>query len=89
MQSPPGTEQFFNNLCREVWAERLRQTKLWGTEAFQTRASGNPGYNRSKCIVLTEEIGEVAKAVLEEDSENLREELIQVTAVAMAWLETL
>ena len=42
-----------------------------------------------KTAVLNEECGEVARAVLEKDNRNLKEELIQVAAVAVAWLETL
>ena len=42
-----------------------------------------------KLAVLTEEIGEVARAVQERDKINLREELIQVAAVAVAWAVSL
>lgn len=42
-----------------------------------------------KSAVLTEEVGEVAKALLEQDREGLRRELVQVAAVAHAWLESL
>lgn len=42
-----------------------------------------------KAAVLAEECGEVARAVLDQDNEGLREELIQVAAVAVAWLESL
>lgn len=37
--------------------------------------------------ILVEEVGEVANALNEGDEENLRVELIQVMASAMAWLE--
>ncbi|KAA1217237.1 hypothetical protein H2653_11085 [Vibrio cholerae] len=36
--------------------------------------------------ILGEEVGEVSKAILENDP-NLRNELIQVAAVAMQWVE--
>ena len=39
-----------------------------------------------KAAVLSEETGEVARAVL--DRKGLRKELIQVAAVAIAWLES-
>jgi NTP pyrophosphatase (non-canonical NTP hydrolase) len=41
--------------------------------------------------VLTEEVGEVAKELLESDGNkvNLRMELIQVAAVAVRWIEYL
>ena len=42
-----------------------------------------------KSAVLTEECGEVARAVLELDSAAVRRELVQVAAVAVAWLESL
>lgn len=43
-----------------------------------------------KLAILTEEVGEVAKALLDgEPLENLRAELVQVAAVAVAWLESL
>lgn len=41
----------------------------------------------SKLAVLAEEFGEVARAILERDEVNLREELVQVAAVTIAWLE--
>lgn len=70
--------------------ERERQAVLWS----------GPGYWGTgdcssldvppivKVAVLSEEIGEVARAVLD-GSPALREELVQVAAVAMAWLEAL
>lgn len=42
-----------------------------------------------KAAVLTEETGEVVRAVLEDDDDGLRRELVQVAAVAVAWLEAL
>lgn len=40
--------------------------------------------------VLVEEVGEVAKAMLEDaDPADLRAELVQVAAVALTWLEAL
>lgn len=42
-----------------------------------------------KVAVLTEETGEVARAVLDGDHDHLRIELVQVAAVAIAWLEGL
>lgn len=71
--------------------ERERQHDKW------TR-SHNWGYGdcsssavfvSTKSMVLTEECGEVARAVLDCDAESLRRELVQVAAVAVAWLESL
>jgi NTP pyrophosphatase (non-canonical NTP hydrolase) len=44
-----------------------------------------------RLAVLTEEVGEVAKELLESDGNkvNLRTELIQVAAVAIRWIEYL
>lgn len=38
--------------------------------------------------ILMEEVGEVAKAILEHDLDNVEEEIIQVAAVAVCWLES-
>lgn len=42
-----------------------------------------------KAAVLGEEVGEVQRALLEGDDLALRVELVQVAAVAVAWLEGL
>jgi hypothetical protein len=42
-----------------------------------------------KVAVLLEEVGEVARAVLDGDLDTLTDELVQVAAVAVAWLEAL
>jgi NTP pyrophosphatase (non-canonical NTP hydrolase) len=39
--------------------------------------------------VLLEEVGEVARAVLENDNENLKNELIDVAQVVVAWLDSM
>ena len=39
--------------------------------------------------VLVEEIGEVARAMIEEKPDDLRRELIEVAAVCVKWLELL
>lgn len=72
---------------RQIIAERASQDAKWGQQNHD---------NRKWAAILMEEIGEVARAVLESeqgqqnaDSVNLREELVQVAAVAMAWLECL
>lgn len=40
-------------------------------------------------VVLAEEFGEVAKALYEGDTQNLKEELVQVCAVCVRWLENM
>lgn len=39
--------------------------------------------------LLTEEVGEVARAVLEEDADGLKAELLDVIQICTAWLEAL
>lgn len=71
----------------DIVYERARQDAKWGDQ------SGN--LNVVWSTVLTEEVGEAAKAVLQLDFEHggtreeLREELIQCAAVAVAWIEAL
>lgn len=40
-----------------------------------------------RMAVLAEETGEVGRALQNKDAANLREELVQVAAVAVRWLE--
>lgn len=71
--------------------ERERQIDKWG-RAHQWGngdCSGDGITPELKTVVLLEEVGEVARAVFERDAWNLREELVQVAAVAVAWLESL
>lgn len=67
-----------------VQAERARQDARWGPPDAASRE-----LMLELVAVLTEETGEVARAVLERDRENLREELIQVAAVAQKFWEAL
>jgi hypothetical protein len=71
--------------------ERLAQHRKWDGEhgwgAGDCSSDMTPPI--VKAVVLGEECGEVQRAVLEKDSDNLRTELIQVAAVAVAWLEAL
>ena len=76
--------------------ERLRQITLWGTEKeLIDSIRGNYGeeawdfYLHQKAVVMTEEVGEVARAILEADSEHLKTELVQVAAVCVAMIEGL
>lgn len=63
-----------------VEAERNRQVEKFGN-------SGNP--TATWLAILMEEHGEVGTAILNHDVENLKEELTQVAAVALSWLEDL
>ena len=69
----------------DIRTERTRQDTLaaagrWGGESVATISDDR------RLRVLVEEVGEVARA-LEEDDSQLRVELVQVAAVAVAWLE--
>ena len=62
----------------EVKAERDKQDSKWGVQRH-----GPDGW----LAILTEEVGEVAKSVLEGNGLHYRKELIQVAAVAVAAIE--
>lgn len=68
-----------------VVAERLRQDELWGPIPRHLSPD-------TWAVILTEEVGEVAEATLRLHDPGwgikpLREELIQVAAVAIAMIE--
>lgn len=48
-----------------------------------------PVTNLMRYPILAEEVGEVARAMNDGDDENMKEELVQVAALAVAWLEAL
>lgn len=62
-----------------IRAERLRQDGRWGA---------NRNLDDLEWLaILTEEVGELAKALLEQHLAQAAEELVQVGAVVVAWLE--
>lgn len=65
--------------------ERLRQEEL---HPGDTCASVSM-WDAQKMLILTEEVGEVARAILDHNPEHGRKELVEVAAVAVAWLESL
>ena len=72
-----------NNILTSIVRERQRQDKLWGKP-------NDRDYSHERWLmVLVEEVGEVAKSIQDGEVENLKEELTQVAAVAIAFLETL
>ena len=77
----------------EIDAERDQQSKKWGGphQWGEGDCSSRLVDETVKLAVLTEETGEVARALLDDpdDTDGLRRELIQVAAVAVAWLEAL
>jgi NTP pyrophosphatase (non-canonical NTP hydrolase) len=68
------------SILSEVEQERKRQDLKFGTPP---RSRKPPLY----LAVLMEEVGEIARSILEGDSDNYRVELIQVAAVAVAAIE--
>ncbi|HRN29059.1 MAG TPA: hypothetical protein PK890_05095 [Terrimesophilobacter sp.] len=76
-------------IWQDILYERVRQENIHGGSL--TRAVIDDDYGFA-LAVLTEEVGEVAQALLAplaSDDGNVREELIQVAAVAVAWLQAL
>ena len=63
-------------ILEHVLNERLAQENKWGEQNHT---------DEIWLAILTEEIGEVAKAILEGTS--ITDELVQVAAVAVAWHE--
>ncbi len=73
---PIGQEQY--DAIGDVILERIRQDEKWGEQ------------NHPEAMwlaILSEEFGEVAKAMLDADFVSVRSELAQVAAVCVAWLE--
>jgi hypothetical protein len=82
----------------DVYAERRRQDRLRDEGRFAaTLADKDALLLGEKLAVITEEIGECARCVLsmcglvqeELEVEDLRKELVQVAALACAWIESL
>lgn len=72
----------------DVVAERLRQEALAKAGRFPSTAA-NPALDPAYAFaILSEEVGEVARAIVEAESmAALRTELVQVAAVAVAMIE--
>ena len=70
-----------------VAKERGRQEALYSSGALLWIASVPECPDSLRLAALVEEVGEVARALHEGEQENLRAELVQVAAVAVAWLE--
>jgi NTP pyrophosphatase (non-canonical NTP hydrolase) len=74
-------------VLQAVRDERTRQ-ELKRLAGDWTWTCSDPAHTAAeKLPVLIEEVGEVAKAMLE--GSNTREELVHVAAVAVAWAESL
>ena len=67
-------------ILQEIGAERGKQDQKWGEQNHE-----DPMWS----AILGEEFGEACQALLHNDKANLREELVQIAAVATAWIECL
>lgn len=65
---------------------RDRADEKHGPSTIPMVANQNPYFVNA---ILGEEVGEVARALLERDAQNLRDELVDVLQVCTAWLEAL
>jgi hypothetical protein len=74
-----------------IMLERARQGRKWsGSHDWGVGdCSGRGVAGEVKLAVLGEEFGEVARALLDKKPAQLRKELVQVAAVAVAWLESI
>lgn len=74
----------------EVMLERARQEELVREGRLRWTAAHPDCPDEKRLQALVEEVGEVARALHDEEgADRLREELIQVAAVAVAWVEAL
>lgn len=69
----------------EVYEERVRQEELKASGRFAYTCADAECTDGQALAILVEEVGEVARAMCE--GKGLRDELIQVAAVAVAWVE--
>lgn len=73
-----------SGVWEDIKRERKRQDRKWGSPGPR-----NLGHDRWS-LILQEEMGEVAMAVLDNEPESVvYGELVQVAAVAVAWLEAM
>ena len=72
-----AAEKRYIDNAGKLIAEQVNQVYKWGE---QNHEDGH------WMLILQEEVGEAAKAILEEE-DGVREELIQVAAVALSWID--
>lgn len=70
-----------NDAFRLVESELNHQRLKWNREDCDW-----PSISGTKYVILGEEVGEIANAILEGDNDNLQTELAQVAAVCISWL---
>jgi hypothetical protein len=89
------------NVLEQIWMERMRQRALIREGRIGFDCACPDVCDDKKLRVLTEELGEVAQAIdclerpqhhaatVKQLRNGLKDELVQVAAVAVAWLEAL
>jgi len=73
----------------QIRREILRQLDLQQSGKFKHIAYDRGCDDMMRLAMLTEELGEVARAMQTEDLKNLKEELTQVAAIATSWIARL
>ena len=96
MSAKINNSPLFLDVMTLVADERVRQNALFAEGKIPFNCASRIADPNRKLRVLVEEVGEVAEALdaLENKKDwkrfdHLREELVQVAAVAVAWLEAL
>jgi NTP pyrophosphatase (non-canonical NTP hydrolase) len=93
-----GPAWFRFEVLTDISRERERQEALKAAGKFPATCADDTISETTKCAVLTEELGEVARVLCERECKpgceagcdaKLYEELVQVAAVATAWCEAL
>ena len=74
-----GGELTRAKVLEQVLAERELQDLKWGDQTFNS--------DDHWTVILTEELGEVAREVYEKNESDMYEEIIQCAAVCFAWSE--
>jgi hypothetical protein len=76
-------------IYKDIERERDRQELLRDDGKFENTPASQ-GVDDVECLaMIVEEVGECANDILENRREDLRTELIQVAALAVAWVERL
>ena len=86
--SPVSQSTSTSDVFQDIWLERQRQDNLWGEQDHDDGVWS---------LILSEEVGEAAQQALRllfsssrsVATDELRKELIQVAAVAVAWAEAI
>lgn len=88
----PDSSKYYRNQDKAeqlVRKEILRQQQLQSEGKFTYIAYDKECPLIVRLAMLTEEVGEVARAIQELDESNLKEELVQIAAIAVSWVARL